>query len=214
MTFFNIVQNKSVAVVGNAMSLHDMNFGKNIDSHDIVIRMNIPGNMYYKNLFRNAYGVKTDVWCFWNIGAFMKAHENDYTILYKRYFENNKIYKLQIQEGKKRFKNYHRFEILYDDAKLSNLETTINQIYPLRLNRKKFKFSTGFLLLNYLCECDTKHVSIYGMDFKKTPTFYQPENHQNIKYGMDMICGHDYIAERCYTYTHIISKYKKFTLVT
>jgi hypothetical protein len=212
MTFFNIVQNKSVAVVGNASSIHHLNKGADIDSHDIVIRMNIPGNMFYADEFSNAYGTKTDIWCFWNINAFLEAHESQYDRLYKSYFENDNIHKVQIQTATGSFTDAKDFEILYDEAKLKKLEDKMKMIYPVRLRRQNFKFSTGFLLLNYLYECNTKSVSIYGMDFKRTPTYYDPETQKYMKYGIDTRCGHDYVIESNYINNHLLRKAKKFRI--
>ena len=51
-----------IAIVGNGRSLVTSEFGQEIDSHDLVIRM----NLFYKLLDKKITGVKTDVWacCF------------------------------------------------------------------------------------------------------------------------------------------------------
>ena len=55
-----LVRDKSVALVGSAASLLRQDFAQQIDSHDIVIRMNlsIPGIQPVEKV-----GKKTDVWC-------------------------------------------------------------------------------------------------------------------------------------------------------
>lgn len=55
--FFKFFENKTVAIVGNATSLLGKKYGKQIDSHDIVIRFN---RGYIIN--EEAQGVKTTVW--------------------------------------------------------------------------------------------------------------------------------------------------------
>lgn len=56
--FKKIIENKSIAVVGNAPTEIGKNKGLEIDSHDIVIRFN-----NYKTIgYENDYGTKTDIW--------------------------------------------------------------------------------------------------------------------------------------------------------
>lgn len=57
-TFEKLLTGKSIAVVGNGPSETGKNRGEEIDSHDIVIRM----NNYQIDGFENDYGSKTSVW--------------------------------------------------------------------------------------------------------------------------------------------------------
>ncbi|MDR0484416.1 MAG: glycosyltransferase family 29 protein [Alphaproteobacteria bacterium] len=57
-TLFNLLNNKSIAIVGNSDSSLGQNKGKEIDSHDIVIRF----NNYQIKGFENDYGSKCNVW--------------------------------------------------------------------------------------------------------------------------------------------------------
>jgi hypothetical protein len=69
-----LVAGKRVAVVGNAQSLNSKTYGEEIDSHDIVIRMNhsaiyFVGDKRYDNEewdLKNAVGSKIDVWAVWD----------------------------------------------------------------------------------------------------------------------------------------------------
>jgi len=60
--FENLITNKSIAIVGNGPQQNGKKTGKEIDSHDIVIRFNTYADdeKYFEDL-----GSKTDIWCNW-----------------------------------------------------------------------------------------------------------------------------------------------------
>jgi len=60
MTLEQLVQDKSVALVGSAQSLLGERLAQQIDAHDIVIRMNLSVPNGHN---RKSVGNKTDVWC-------------------------------------------------------------------------------------------------------------------------------------------------------
>jgi len=72
--FHALVAEKRVAVVGNAQSLNSKTYGEEIDSHDVVIRMNHSGIFFvgderYDNEeydLKSAVGSKIDVWSVWD----------------------------------------------------------------------------------------------------------------------------------------------------
>ena len=57
-TLYNLLKGKTVAVVGNSDFEIGKNSGEEIDSHDIVIRM----NNYRTENYEKDYGKKTDIW--------------------------------------------------------------------------------------------------------------------------------------------------------
>jgi hypothetical protein len=60
-------EHKNIAIVGNANSLFDASYGEEIDSHDIVVRINRSSSICFKeNEEKNVLcqGNKTDVWAF------------------------------------------------------------------------------------------------------------------------------------------------------
>jgi hypothetical protein len=69
-----LISGKRVAVVGNAQSLNSTTYGKEIDSHDVVIRINHAANFFIGDeRFDNedcdleaAVGSKIDVWAIWD----------------------------------------------------------------------------------------------------------------------------------------------------
>jgi len=69
-----LVTGKRVAVVGNAQSLNSTTYGKEIDAHDVVIRINHAANFYIGSEsfdgedvdLEAAVGSKIDVWAIWD----------------------------------------------------------------------------------------------------------------------------------------------------
>jgi hypothetical protein len=210
LTFSNIIQNKSVALVGNASSLMKMNKGSEIDSHDIVIRINKPGNLEYGEEYSHIFGKKMDIWCLWNFETFVKEHKANFMQKYYPYFSDKLIYKTEaISRNDTKFYNV---ETLYNSQCLTELEKLVLSQNRPRFKRKGFKFSTGFLLINYIANINVKCLNIYGMDFKVTPTYYDKENQKNMKMGFDLRCGHDYWIEKRHVST-VMKTNKKIRLV-
>jgi hypothetical protein len=60
--------------------------------------------------------------------------------------------------------------------------------------------SAGISVLYWLKNCQPKSVSVYGFDFKKTPTFSEKELYKlDMKGRYDSRCKHDYYAEELYS---------------
>lgn len=165
-------ENKSVAVVGNAMYLFDLNYGPEIDSHDVVVRLNRAAMLYTNFNCEKSHGKRTDVWMFWN------------TSEYRKHFE-----------GKKHIKKMH---MSHQGRNVSNL-SMVDHVYPnslytpLKKNAGKHSNpTTGLMALDYISNCNPKNVSVYGYDWKETPTFTDPERKK------DPRCPHDYPTEKAY----------------
>ena len=63
---------KAVALVGNAQSLFDYQFGQEIDEHDVVVRLNKAVFELLKNPSPQTHGTKTDVWGMWRSADYEK----------------------------------------------------------------------------------------------------------------------------------------------
>lgn len=63
---------KTVALVGNAQSLFDFSFGKEIDDHDIVVRLNGATYELPKLDAAKSHGSRTDVWGMWSSIDYIK----------------------------------------------------------------------------------------------------------------------------------------------
>lgn len=204
--FKDLVQGKKIAIIGNALSLQSQKKGNEIDNHNLVVRINIPGNLFYDNM-KNVYGTKMDIWCCWKADVFLDKNEEKYVHCFKN---SDDIYKIEVLASTETIVNV---ETLYTDNRIKNLEKLIIELYPPRFKRTFYKFSTGFLLLNYLAICNPQSVSIYGFDFKKTGTFYEKNPNRNMINGLDTICGHDFRIEEKYISDHFLKTNKNFKVM-
>ena len=139
-------ENKTVAVIGNAQSIFKKEYGKEIDSHDVIVRI----NRGLKIKDQKYQGSKTNVWMF-NLYN-QKLHEFYLDIDDKNYF------KMQMNEDvSNRF-----FDYSYKREYYLELEGHFKPKKP----------TTGIRCLDYIFKCEPKHVDVYGFDWKETPTFY------------------------------------------
>ena len=166
-------ENKRVALVGNAESLFNKNYGKEIDSHDVVIRMNKAAMLYTRFDCEETHGKRTDVWAVWNFNE------------YENYMNNiDKNIKVIHMSG--RIRN-------------SIKSTRVDFMYPLNMYSEIKKHAgklqnptTGLMMLDYLSHCNPRKVYIYGFDWKETPTFTDMNRKE------EKICGHNYDTEKEY----------------
>jgi len=71
-------ENKRVAVVGNAQSLFNTQYGTEIDDHEIVIRINTPAIFYDDLVSRHSHGTRIHVWAFWDHFRFDSFYRHNY----------------------------------------------------------------------------------------------------------------------------------------
>jgi len=150
-------ENKSVAVVGNAQSLFDNFYGKLIDSHDVVCRINVG----IKIINLEAQGSKTDIHAFskWEWMKSLNLLDYNRKNLHTSFKGRDDI--------------DHNIEYFPLD-RYTQLKTDLNL-------SKKEKLSTGFLLLDYIENFSAREISIFGFDWKKTPTYYENDIEYNNK---------------------------------
>lgn len=177
----NYFEEKTIAVVGNAMSLFDKTYGDEIDSHDVVVRINKAAMLYTKKEVRKSHGKKTDVWAFWN------------TSEYKSFFGNvpSHIKKFHAGHQGRTANNIHLIDFVYPE-----------ELYK-ELRKKSGKHSnptTGLIVLDYISTCNPKLVSVYGFDWKASPTFTDPDMKR------EKACPHDYTTEKEYCMNTFFSK--------
>lgn len=153
--FFDLVKNKTVAIVGNAGCELGQGKGEEIDSHDVVIRF----NNYKTEGFENDYGLKTNIWVRGSAGEDIK-------------YRNPSDFDLVMWEA-----DYNHFMVHFD-----NLETLYSDLslYPLKISNfdevthnKLRKISglefpsTGILTVwaVYLAKGNLNNVDVYGFSF-------------------------------------------------
>lgn len=170
-------ENKTVAAVGNAMSLFDKDYGKEIDSHEVVVRMNKAAMLWERLDVPKSHGTRTDVWCFWN------------TVEYNRRFHE--------------FKHIKKMHMSHQSRTDSNLKI-VDAYYPQNLYDELKKNAgprknptTGLMTLDYIVHCNPAKLTVYGFDFKNTPTFTDPTRKK------EKFCPHNHDVEREYFFNRI-----------
>lgn len=165
----DFIEGKSVAIVGNAKSLFDLSYGKEIDKHDIVIRFT---HGYITK--PEAQGTKTDIL----ISAEeleperIKEYNPKYIINRRQLIGNNTPYYF------------------------TNKDKT-----QCRLGLREPP-SSGILAVDFCDWCGCK-IDLYGFDWERTPTFYNPDGY---------VTSHNYPSEelkiRCDYNVKIHGKFK------
>ena len=176
---------KTIAVIGNAQSLFKKNYGEEIDSHDVVIRINRGIQTCFDNKAILSHGIKLNVWTF-NMYRSLETFDN--------------LAKTKISQ------TYKKIQMFYE-INNKNFDDCLPKDYHIEI-AKEFqnkKVTTGLRTLHLVSKFNTKQVSVYGFDWKETPTFYN--NRAKIQDNID----HDYAKEKQYCMDQYF-KTGKFTL--
>lgn len=175
----HLFQDKRVGLVGNATSLFDLSYGKEIDSHDVVVRLNKAAMLYDRFDSAKSHGTKTHVWMFWAV--------NEYHRLFSKH---PNVVKMHMGH---QYRN-------------SNLIKLVDFVYPMDLYdvlRKKAgplrNPTTGFIAIDYILHSKPVILNVYGFDWKKTPTFTDPDRRKEKR------CPHNYDVEEEYCRNHIFT---------
>lgn len=158
---------KSIAIVGNATSLLDHQYGALIDEHEIVTRMNMgfPINPA-------AQGTRCDLWCFSNFRA---------TLLAPRGFVAPRSVWMS---PKFRDQADHGVDCYFYPVSFWR-----------KLNRQLgARPSVGAMTIDLVSRAKPRQVTIIGFDFNRSKTFYenrtQPSPHDfaaEARYVMDLV---------------------------
>jgi len=164
-------ENKTVALVGNAMSLFNKSYGEEIDSHEVVVRLNKAAMLYTKFDVEKSHGKRTNVWMFWN------------SLEYKNFFKKTDAKLMHMGHQNRNSGNRFGVHFTYPDDMYAALRKVAgNHSNP----------TTGFMAIDYISRCQPEILDVYGFDWKETPTFTDPEMKK------EKNCPHDYEAERAY----------------
>lgn len=144
-------EGKTVAVVGNAASLIQQNFGKEIDQAQVVVRINRGGYRFVE--FSRQMGNKIDVWCMQNIRQNKAFFDKPHT---------RKVNKMQMDtiDVSPQFSEMAHVVFSNEDRKI--LESSLPK-----------KASTGLRVLYYISKQNPKSVNVYGFDWKQTYSWHE-----------------------------------------
>ena len=151
-------KNKDVAIVGSAASLFNNKLGKQIDKHEIVVRIN--RGILVKD--ESSQGKRTDIWA---IGQPKTVEDLFDSVKYKHNFHLSHKGRFYVHSGKKTKESHPKIEYYLP----------MNILNKLRKKLKHNKPSSGLMAAHYICECAPKTLTLYGFDWKKTPTWYYEE---------------------------------------
>ncbi len=183
------LDNKTVAIVGNAQSLFGHSFGKEIDSHDTVIRINRSATICFTHKYKSlvkTHGIKTTVWAF-SFADTMKSPLN----------KNHEKAEYLIQmnsKSKNKVEHPFRFDCI-ENSEIIELRKNLNELHDDEV--ENYAPSTGLRVLNHVAKYLPDKVDVYGFDWKETPTFYDikkrtrkletpHETHHNHNYFLEM----------------------------
>jgi hypothetical protein len=157
---------KSVAVVGNAKSIFNNNYGSLIDSHNIVCRINQGAVIVNEE----SQGKKIDIFAFSGLKKFKNLitdigiDKNLFTSARKHNevseIKNITVYPLE-------WRNQLKINLISLD------KSFVDTGYPLPGEKGEIKKpSSGICLLDYISKFNPTSVSVFGFDWKASPTYY------------------------------------------
>jgi hypothetical protein len=173
-------KNKKVVIVGNSLSLFEKKFGEDIDSYQIVCRIN--RGIVIKNSL--SQGTKTDVWAY-SIPRIVEdlfstvTCENTIHLANKHRSIKVEGYKLKQFQSDTRTKYYYPVE--WWNMLVSNLGFD--------------KPSSGLMLLDLISRSEPKSITLYGFDWKESPTWYFQE----------ATTEHNWHLEKSYIYKNFLN---------
>ena len=182
-----LFDDKSIAIVGNAESLFKHSFGKEIDSHDTVVRINRSATICFTKKYRSlgkTHGIKTTVWAF-SFADTMKSPLNKN--------HEKAEYLIQMNDASKNKIEYSFDFDSIQNSEIIDLRERFNRLH--NEPEKNYAPSTGLRVLNYVSKYSPSKVDVYGFDWKETPTFYDIKKQTR---QLEMYHNHNYFLEMEY----------------
>ena len=152
------IKGKTVAIVGNASSILTKNQGQEIDAHDVVIRFN-------RGLPNEKVGFRTSI-------LFLAC-----TLTQREIEAYGMPYMVKRGNG---CKNPCHFRVFPKDKAFLTQSAT-NAV--ISRGHKVCQASTGFIAIDFALSSECKSIDLYGFDFFKTPTYYNPANYATLHNG-------------------------------
>lgn len=151
-----LISGKSIAIVGNAASIFGSNCGAKIESNDIIIRLN---KGYVKHPIDQ--GIRTSM-----VGITPELSEQEIVNL----FGPNKF--LMLIPKMRHYKLFNR----------RSVQNTLFYNFRYWLQDRNLigkRPSSGFMAISWMIRLNaTSEINVYGFDFGKTPTYYNPKGYK------------------------------------
>lgn len=177
----DLIDKKTVALVGNSQSLFNYQYGSEIDDHDVVIRINNTAIYYDDN--RRTHGTRNTIWAFWDVLKFLTSQKQ------YRGPRTDEFFALR---------NFHCLNLYGATDKAFELdEVEFGSDIKRKCKKELGNPSAGSILLYLLNEYTPRWVSVYGMDFKRTKTFSHEQNNVD-KQRYDSFYRHNFKFEEEY----------------
>ena len=144
-------EGKTVAVVGNAASIIQQKYGDEIDSVDVVVRINRGGYRFPQ--YRKQMGTRIDVWCMQNIRQ-NKSHFNT--------AHNKGVLKMQMDTESVSPKFIEMADVVFSEEDRISLDNNLTK-----------KSSTGLRVLYYVSKQNPAKVFVYGFDWKESYSWHE-----------------------------------------
>lgn len=182
---------KRVALIGNSDSLCYKNYGEEIDSHEIVVRMN-------RGIFAlgtESHGSKIDVILYSKPTVF-KGLIEPFEKLPELFKNCTYIHTYPANKNNKIF------------SKSTYFYPAIERYYftlPVGFHKRSQKLlSTGACAIDLIIKCQPRQLNLYGFDWNKTDTFYQSVNYEITKDKHNFIVEKEYINWICWLESDIV----------
>jgi len=179
LALIQLVEHQRVALVGNAQSQLQRQQGPDIDSHDVIIRMNRAAGLWPAQAgdthdYASTHGTRTDIWTVWS--------GTDY----------------RLGPLLKKFRG-HVLQLGPDQPDRGSAHWALSDEYfhLVRLRTGVQLPSSGLLLLNMLTDSEPDQVDVYGFDFKRTASY----SHSSI-----VTYPHEFDKEEIYCQEHVFSR--------
>ena len=204
--FAEYVKDKRVAIVGNAESLFYKKTGKEIDSHDLVIRINRPPFFFDDRTqeYDDCAGKRMDILLMWDWNVFKLKAKREFNPPRMNDWLDNEGYKnTNIFSTNMGLRSNH---FVFNNERVENVtrDEIALKLQPDEITHRNF--STGTWMLFILDKFEPSEVSIFGFDWKKSPTFNEHDKFKEIHPNkrMDLRCAHWYEEEEQAVYNYLL----------
>lgn len=206
--FAEYVKDKRIAIVGNAESLFYRKTGAEIDSHDLVIRINRPPFFFddRKQEYDDCAGKRMDLLLMWDWKVFLLKAKREFNPprmnewLDNKDYENTNIFSTSMGLRVNHF--------LFNDEVVQgvNRDEIALRLQPDVMTHRNF--STGTWMLFILDLFEPSEVNIFGFDWKRSPTFNEHDKFKEIHPNgrMDLRCAHWYEEEEEMIYRLLLTQ--------